>query len=104
MRPTHARQPQVTYLGAPQLMPILGSSMSYVDNATRKVIRDGSTYYVYDQGLWFSSASTDGPWQAAHDVPGEVIDVECAILSPANPARIHQLCAVPFPDYAQFVR
>ncbi len=108
-RPVAPSQVNVSFYGAPQLMPIVGSPVSYVANATREVIRDGNLFYlrilvpagetedVYYHDFWFSSANVDGPWQAVPTVPEEVAQVECTELGPYNPILTYQLCAVPFP-------
>jgi hypothetical protein len=110
MRPVEPSQANVEFYGAPQFMPILGSPVSYVANATREIIHDGNLYYLrvpappsetedqlYEQDFWFSSANVEGPWQLVHTVPQEVAEVECTELSPYNPIRTYQLCTVPFP-------
>jgi len=108
-RPVAPSQVNVSFYGAPQLMPILGSPVSYVANATEELIHDGNLFYVriripasatedvYYHDFWFSSANVDGPWQAVPTVPDEVAQVECTQLGPYNPLRTYQLCAVPFP-------
>jgi len=102
-------QVNVSFYGAPQFMPILGSPVTYAANATREIIHDGSLYYLrirvpqsetedmYYQDFWFSSANVDGPWQSINTVPNEVAQVECTELVPYNPLRTYQLCAMPFP-------
>jgi hypothetical protein len=100
--PKHAVQPSqasVSFYGSPQFMPIAGASVAYVVNATREVIHDGTIYYLYDHNIWFSSVNAEGPWEVAHAVPQEVIQIECVQLSPYNPLGTYQLCAVPFPQY-----
>ena len=108
-RPVALSQVNVSFYGAPQLMPILGSPVSYVVNATQELIHDGNLFYVrirvpasetedvYYHDFWFSSANVDGPWQAVSTVPEEVAQVECTELGPYNPLRTNQLCAIAFP-------
>ena len=108
-RPVAPSLVNVSFYGAPQLMPILGSPVIYVANATTEIIRDGNLFYlrilvpasetedVYYHDFWFSSANVDGPWQAVPAVPDEVAQVECAELGPYNPILTYQLCTVPFP-------
>ena len=108
-RPVALSQVNVSFYGAPQLMPILGSPVAYVANATQEVIHDGNLFYVrirvpasetedvYYHAFWFSSANVDGPWQAVSTVPEEVAQVECTELGPYNPLRTNQLCAIAFP-------
>ena len=108
-RPVAPSQVNASFYGAPQLMPILGTPVTYVANATREIIRDGNLFYlriwvpasetedVYYHDFWFSSANVDGPWQAVPAVPEEVAQVECTELGPYNPIITYQLCTVPFP-------
>jgi len=108
-RPVAPSQVNVSFYGAPQLMPILGTPVSYIANATQEVIHDGNLFYVrsrvpatetedvYYHDFWFSSANVEGPWQAVSTVPEEVAQVECTELGPYNPLRTNQLCAIAFP-------
>jgi hypothetical protein len=69
---TAAARASVTYDGAPQFVPISGTTLSYATNTAQKVIQVGDVYYLCLQGVWFFSASPSGPWQTAQSVP-EVI-------------------------------
>jgi hypothetical protein len=64
-----AAKASVTYDGAPQFVPISGTSMSYATNTAQKVIQVGDLYYLCLQGIWFMSTSPQGPWQTAQTVP-----------------------------------
>jgi hypothetical protein len=64
-----AAQASVTYGGAPQFVPIPGTSMFYATNTAQKVIQVGDLYYLCLQGIWFMSANPQGPWQTAQTVP-----------------------------------
>ncbi len=64
-----AAKANVTYDGAPQFVPISGTSMSYATNTAQKVIQVGDLYYLCLQGIWFMSASPQGPWETAQTVP-----------------------------------
>jgi hypothetical protein len=66
---TAAASANVTYAGAPQFVPISGTSMSYATNTAQKVIQVGDMYYLCFQGIWFVSGSPQGPWQTADSVP-----------------------------------
>lgn len=59
----------VTYEGPPQFATIQGTSMSYATNTAQKVIQVGDLYYLCLQGIWFMSATPQGPWQTAQSVP-----------------------------------
>jgi len=87
MRPVRPSQANVSFYGAPQFMPILGTSVSYGANATREIIHDGTFYYLCDQSFWFSSVNVQGPWKVARAVPEEVLQIECTQLSSYNPLR-----------------
>jgi hypothetical protein len=64
-----AAKASVTYAGAPQFVPIQGTSMFYATNTAQKVIQVGDLYYLCLQGIWFVSATPQGPWQTADSVP-----------------------------------
>jgi uncharacterized membrane protein YgcG len=69
---TTASQAKVTYTGSPQFAPIEGTSLQYATNTPDKVIQVGDVYYLCLQGVWFMSATAQGPWTTAASVP-EVI-------------------------------
>ncbi len=64
-----AAKASVTYDGAPQFVPIQGTTMSYATNTAQKVIQVGDVYYLCLQGIWFMSTTPQGPWQTAQSVP-----------------------------------
>jgi hypothetical protein len=68
----------VAYDGDPQFAPIEGASapMKYALNSGTPVIQtaDGM-YYAVEDGVWFVSASSDGPWTAATSVPNEIYSI-----------------------------
>jgi len=64
-----AAQAKVTYAGAPKFAPIEGTSMQYATNTPDKVIQVGNVYYLCLQGVWFTSATAQGPWATASSVP-----------------------------------
>jgi hypothetical protein len=55
---------EVQYIGAPQFVPIPGTSITYAKNTPMDVLRIGDLYYLCFQGVWFASNSPNGPWQA----------------------------------------
>ena len=63
------KEVQVSYVGAPQFVPIAGTTMLYATNTPNKVIQVGAQYYLCYQGLWFVSSTPQGPWQVAQTVP-----------------------------------
>lgn len=60
---------KVTYSGDPKFAPIEGTALQYATNTPDKVIRVGDVYYLCLQGVWFMSASSQGPWTTASSVP-----------------------------------
>ena len=66
---------EVQYVGAPEFVPITGTSMSYAKNTPSDVLRVGGLYYLCFQGVWFVSTKATGPWQAAEKVPQEIYTI-----------------------------
>ena len=59
----------VVYGGPPQFAPIEGTSMTYATNTSFQVIQANGSYYVCSNGVWFVSASPNGPFAVATVVP-----------------------------------
>jgi hypothetical protein len=66
---TAAQQAKVEYTGAPQFVPIEGTTLLYATNTPDKVIQVGDVYYLCLQGVWFMSTAPEGPWTTASSVP-----------------------------------
>jgi hypothetical protein len=66
---------KVTYDGPPQFKPIEKTSLEYATNTQDKVIKDGDIYYLCFQGVWFMSATPNGPWKTADSVPKEIYSI-----------------------------
>jgi uncharacterized membrane protein YgcG len=66
---TAAAQAKVTYTGAPQFVPIEGTTLLYATNTPDKVIQVGDLYYLCLQGVWFMATTPQGPWTTANSVP-----------------------------------
>jgi hypothetical protein len=66
---TAAAQAKVEYTGAPQFVPIEGTTLLYATNTPDKVIQVGDLYYLCLQGVWFMSTTPQGPWTTATSVP-----------------------------------
>jgi hypothetical protein len=66
---TAAAQAKVEYTGAPQFVPIEGTTLLYATNTPDKVIQVGALYYLCLQGVWFMSSAPQGPWTTASSVP-----------------------------------
>jgi uncharacterized membrane protein YgcG len=78
---TAATQAKVTYTGSPQFAPITGTSLQYATNTADKVIQVGDVYYLCLQGVWFMSATPQGPWTTAASVPQVIYTIP-----PSSPA------------------
>src|SRR5207342_10027 len=62
--------------GAPKLVPIAGTPLQYVLNASTPVIRvDDKSWYACQDGVWFVAASVNGPWQVADSVPAVIYSI-----------------------------
>lgn len=62
--------------GAPQLVPIEGTTLDYVVNCATPVIRvDYQTWYALENGVWFIAFSLDGPWRLADSVHAEIYSI-----------------------------
>lgn len=70
-----AAQAKVAYSGDPKFSPIEGTSLAYATNTQDKVIKVGDVYYLCLQGIWFMSASPQGPWKTANSVPQEIYTI-----------------------------
>ncbi|MBW4022833.1 MAG: DUF1439 domain-containing protein [Proteobacteria bacterium] len=62
----------VTYAGAPNFVPIPGTSLRYATNTAFQVIDVGGLYYVCYEGAWFVGHSPNGPWTLATSVPAAI--------------------------------
>jgi hypothetical protein len=67
-----AAQVRVTYLGAPQFVPVTGTTMQYANNTADKVLLISGVYYLSRHSAWFMSPTPQGPWAPASQPP-EVI-------------------------------
>ncbi len=54
----------IVFDGAPQFVPIVGTSLRWATNTRADVLQDAASnnYYVLLAGRWFSSAAMTGPW------------------------------------------
>ncbi len=66
---------EVTYVGEPEFKEIEGTSMYYAANTQNDVIKVGDLYYLCFQAVWFVSASPNGPWVVADEVPDEIYTI-----------------------------
>jgi hypothetical protein len=74
----------VVFAGAPDWVPIDGTSLLYVTNTTGNVFQDlqGQRTYVLVTGRWFSGADLNGPWTY---VPGRSLPADFAKIPDSSP-------------------
>ena len=59
--------------GAPVILPIDGTALSYVANSPDPIIEVGPMqWYAVQSGVWFTTASLSGPWRVALYVPPSI--------------------------------
>jgi hypothetical protein len=66
---------KVVYDGEPKFAPIEKTSMSYATNTEAKVILVQKQYYFCHSGVWFVSASPNGPWKTADMIPASIYTI-----------------------------
>ena len=71
----------VSYDGEPEFEPVEGTSLGRARNASTQVLSSGARYYACDQGVWYVSASPNGPWEVSTERPADV-----ERIPPASPA------------------
>jgi hypothetical protein len=76
----HNATANVTYDGSPQFQNIHGTNMQYGVNTPNSVIRFQGRYYCVDNGVWFVSDNSQGPWVVCTERPEEV-----DMIPPTNP-------------------
>ena len=64
----------VEYDGKPKFEDIPGTSVAYAVNTGAQVLKINERYYAVDHGVWYTSASANGPWTVADSIPEEEID------------------------------
>jgi hypothetical protein len=70
INPASAPPITITYSGAPQYVVIDGTSLSYVENTSDKVIMvSNNQFYACVGGFWYVATSPQGPWSLATSVP-----------------------------------
>lgn len=62
----------VTYDGEPQFENIQGTDLRYAVNTPGSVLNEGRKYFYVENGVWFESASANGPWYVATQRPAQV--------------------------------
>ena len=75
--------PDVQYQGQPEFQPIEPAKVvARAVNTDKDILRVGDRYYMCYQGVWFSSATANGPWEPAETIPKEIYDIP--VSSPAH--------------------
>lgn len=73
----------VNFDGTPQFKPIESTTLMYAANTSIPVIKvDARSYYAVQNGVWFVTNSTVGPWTVATSVP--VVIYTIPISSPLH--------------------
>lgn len=63
---------EVKYDGEPVYAPVDGTDLVYIKNTGSTVLRSGGLFYLVEDGVWYVSASANGPWQVSDQRPGQV--------------------------------
>ena len=59
--------------GAPQFVPVSGTSLTYAVNSAEPIIQvSPGAYYAVTAGVWFTAATVTGPWTVATAVPAAI--------------------------------
>ena len=74
-RRTAGEELKVEYDGAPRFNQIQGTSLLLAENANKTVMKSGSLYYCVENGVWFESASYNGPWVVSTSRPADVDNI-----------------------------
>jgi hypothetical protein len=65
----------IVYGGAPQFVPIAGTSLAYATNTSFVVIQSTEGYFSCYQGAWFAAPAPNGPWVIATSVPQVIYSI-----------------------------
>jgi hypothetical protein len=82
----------VVYSGAPQFVPVTGTSLFYAANTNAYVLRVGASYYACEGGAWFVAPAPAGPWLLAESVPEVIYTIPAA--SPVYPVTYVRVYSV----------
>ena len=62
--------------GAPKWQPIEGTALSYAPNTQAPVIQvDAKSYYMVQNGVWFTATAAPGPYAVAATVPAVIYSI-----------------------------
>ncbi len=71
---------KVEYDGQPKFESVESTTMQYAVNTSSSVILAEGAYYWCEQGVWYVSATSTGPWAVCEDVPDVIYTIP-----PSNP-------------------
>jgi hypothetical protein len=71
----------VKWDGSPNFETIKGTELTRGLNTSSSVLHYKNSYYVCDNGAWFTGKNPSGPWEVATSIPGEIQKIP-----PDNPA------------------
>ncbi|MBW1854684.1 MAG: hypothetical protein JRJ00_08410 [Deltaproteobacteria bacterium] len=66
---------EVTYDGNPEFQKTENTEVSHAVNTDMTVLLIKNRYYCVDDGIWFESSNTYGPWEVSVKRPEEVDDI-----------------------------
>lgn len=71
---------EVEYDGEPEFAPVDGTDLEYAANTGATVLQSERRYYLVEDGVWYESATPNGPWEVATRRPNGV-----AAIAPTSP-------------------
>ena len=69
------KAPDVAYQGDPKFEAIETTKVARAVNTDKDILKVGDLYFMCFQGVWFRSATPNGPWAVADSVPQEVYQI-----------------------------
>lgn len=63
---------EVKYDGEPVYQAVDGTDLVYIQNTGSTVLVSGGLYYLVEEGVWYVSSSSTGPWQVSDHRPEQV--------------------------------
>jgi hypothetical protein len=80
----------VIYSGAPNFVPLPGTTLLYAVNTNTYVLQVQKTYYACEGGAWFVAAAPTGPWILADSVPTVIYTIPpSSRLYPVTYVRVY---------------
>jgi hypothetical protein len=70
--------------GTPRFVPVAGTALEFMENATARVFREPTDHelYILLSGRWFRSWTTVGPWQyiPSDQLPADFAKIPASLL------------------------